>query len=113
MIPGLNSREARAMMRKMGIKQEEIDAELVIIKAHDKDFVIRNPKVSKVNMMGQETFQVVGSIEEVEKDAIADISEDDIATVIGQTSCTREEAIELLEESNGNLAQAILKLQNK
>lgn len=113
MIPGLNSREARAMMRKMGIKQEEIDAELVIIKTHDKDFVIRNPQVSKVNMMGQETFQVAGSIEEVEKDSKVDISEEDIATVIEQTNCTREEAIEALEEGNGNLAEAILKLQNK
>jgi len=67
MIPGLNSREAKAMMRKMGIRQEEIDAELVIIKAHDKDFVIRNPQVSRVNMMGQETFQISGEIEEAEK----------------------------------------------
>ncbi len=113
MFPGVSPREMQKTMKRLGIKQEEIDAELVIIKAHDKDFVIRNPKVSKVNMMGQETFQVVGNIEEVEKDAIADISEEDIATVIGQTSCTREEAIEALEESNGNLAEAILKLQNK
>ena len=113
MIPGLNSREAKAMMRKMGIKQEEIDAELVIIKTHDKDFVIRNPQVSRVNMMGQETFQVVGSIEEVEKDAKAEINEEDIDMVMDQTNCTKEEAMEAIEESGGNLAEAILKLQNK
>ncbi len=113
MIPGLNSREAKAMMRKMGIRQEEINAELVIIKTPDKDLLIRNPQVSRVNMMGQETFQVVGSIEEVEKDAKPEISEDDIATVISQTNCTREEALEALDESSGNLAEAILKLQNK
>ena len=113
MFPGMNPREMQKAMKRLGIKQEEIDAELVIIKTHDKDLVIRNPQVSRVNMMGQETFQVVGSIEEVEKDAKAEINEEDIDTVIGQTSCTKEEALEAIEESNGNLAEAILKLQNK
>ena len=113
MFPGMNPREMQKAMKRLGIRQEEIDAELVIIKTHDKDLVIRNPQVSRVNMMGQETFQVVGSIEEVEKDAKAEINEEDIYTVIGQTSCTKEEALEAIEESNGNLAEAILKLQNK
>ena len=113
MFPGMNPREMQKAMKRLGIRQEEIDAELVIIKTHDKDLVIRNPQVSRVNMMGQETFQVVGSIEEVEKDAKAEINEEDIDTVIGQTSCTKEEALEAIEESNGNLAEAILKLQNK
>ncbi len=113
MIPGLNSREAKAMMRKMGIKQEEIEAEIVIIKTADKDLVIRNPQVSKVNMMGQETFQIVGTIEEVEKETEAEISEDDIATVIEQANCSKEEAIGALEGSKGNIAEAILKLQQK
>ena len=113
MFPGVSPREMQKAMKRLGIKQEEIDAELVIIKTHDKDLVIRNPQVSRVNMMGQETFQVVGSIEEVEKDAKAEINEEDIDTIIGQTNCTKEEAMEAIEESNGNLAEAILKLQNK
>ena len=113
MFPGVSPREMQKAMKRLGIRQEEIDAELVIIKTHDKDFVIRNPQVSKVNMMGQETFQVVGSLEEVEKDSKSEISEDDVATVTQQTSCTRAEAIEALDESNGNLAEAILKLQKK
>ena len=100
-------------MKKLGIKQEEIDAELVIIKTADKDFVIKNPHVSKVNMMGQETFQISGDITEADKDTKADIEEDDIATVIEQTSCSKEEALEALKQSNGNLAEAILKLQNR
>ena len=113
MFPGVSPREMQKAMKKLGIRQEEIDAELVIIKTRDKDFVIRNPQVSKVNMMGQETFQVAGSIEEVEKDTQSEINEEDIATVIEQTSCTKEEAIEALKESSGNLAEAILKLHNK
>ena len=92
---------------------EEIDAEIVIIKTPGKELVIKNPQVSKVNMMGQETFQVVGDITEVEKDQEVQINEEDISTVVEQTKCTREEAKEALEQNNGNLAEAILKLQNK
>ena len=112
MFPGMNPREMQKAMKRLGIKQEEIDAELVIIKTAGKDLVIKNPHVSKVNMMGQESLQIVGDIIEVEREK-ADISEDDIATVTEQTSCTREDALEALEQSNGNLAEAILKLQNK
>ena len=111
MFPGINPREMQKAMKRLGIKQEEIDAELVVIKAHDKDIVIKNPHVSKINMMGQETIQVVGDIEEVDKEEKAEISEEDVATVMEQANCTKEVALEALENSNGNLAEAILKLQ--
>ena len=111
MFPGMNPRDMKNAMKRLGIKQEEIDAEIVIIKTADKDILIKNPQVSKVNMMGQETFQIVGEIEETSRDDKVEISEDDHATVIDQTNCSREDALEALEESNGNLAEAILKLQ--
>lgn len=113
MFPGMNPREMQKAMKRLGIKQEEIDAELVIIKTAGKDLIISNPQVSKVNMMGQESIQVIGDITEVEKSEEAEINEDDIATVMDQTGCTKEEAMEALEQSKGNLAEAILKLQNK
>ena len=113
MFPGMNPREMQKAMKRMGIKQEEIDAQVVIIKTADKDLIIKNPQVSKVNMMGQESFQISGEIEEVEKEEDAKVNEDDVATVIEQTGCSREEAVEALEQCNGNLAEAILKLQNK
>ena len=113
MIPGMNPREMQKVMKRLGIKQEEIEAELVIIKTADKDFVIKNPQVSKVNMMGQETFQVVGHITEVDKEGNAETNDDDMDTVMEQTNCTKEEALQALQQSNGNLAEAILKLQNK
>ena len=113
MFPGMNPREMQKAMKRLGIKQEEIDAELVIIRTSDKDLIIRNPQVSRVNMMGQETFQVSGEIEEAEKDTKAEINDDDISTVIGQTGCSRDDAINALEAANGNLAEAIMKLQNK
>lgn len=109
----MNPREMEKAMKRLGIKQEEIDAEEVIIRTPEKEFVIRNPHVSKINMMGQETFQVVGNITEVERNDKIEMSDDDMLTIMEQTSCSREEALEALEESKGNLAEAILRLQNK
>jgi len=111
MFPGINPREMQKAMKRLGMKQEDIDAELVIIKTADKDLVIKNPHVSKINMMGQETIQVVGDITEVSRNQDEEISEDDLTTIIEQTNCTREQALEALQSSNGNLAEAILKLQ--
>ena len=113
MFPGMNPREMQKAMKRLGIRQEEIDAEIVIIKTADKELVIKNPHVTKVNMMGQETLQVVGDITEVDRNERIDISNDDTETVMAQTNCSREEALEALEESDGNLAEAILKLQKK
>ena len=113
MIPGINPRDMQNAMKRLGIKQEEIDAQEVIIKTPDSEIVIHNPQVSKVNMMGQESLQIVGDIEEVEKQTQPEISSDDIETVIDQTSCTKEEAVQAIEEANGNLAEAIIKLQSR
>ena len=99
-------------MKRLGIRQEEIEAEEVIIKTKDKSLIIKHPQVSKVNMMGQETIQVIGDITEMDNDK-SKINDEDIATVIEQTNCTEEEALEALQESKGNLAEAILKLQAK
>ena len=63
-------------------------------------------------MMGQETFQIVGDVVEMDTDKVV-INNDDIETIIKQTNCSREEALDALEESSGNLAKAILRLQNK
>ena len=113
MFPGMNPRDVEKAMKRLGITQEEIEAELVIIKTAEKDLIIKNPHVSKVNMMGQETIQVVGNIIEVDRKDEMQIKEEDIQTIIAQTNCTREQALNALEVSDGNLAIAILKLQNK
>ena len=113
MLPGMqmNSRQMRQAMKKMGINQEELDATEVIIRLPDRDLVIINPEVSKVNMMGQETYQVVGEVTERERDVAPDINEEDIDTVVEQTGVSREDAQAAILEANGDLAEAILKLQ--
>lgn len=96
------------MMKKMGIKQEELEASEVIIKLEDKELVIKNPTVAKIEMGGNSSFQVSGEVEERELEA--GISEDDVKTVAEQANCTEEQAKQALEKENGDLAKAILSL---
>lgn len=109
MFPGINPKQIEKMMKQMGVKQIDIPAEEVIIKLKDKDIIIKNPKVSKVNMMGQETIQITGDIEE--REIKAPISEDDVKVVAEQANVSLEEAEKALIETKGNLAEAILKLK--
>lgn len=105
----MNPRMMKQAMKKMGIKQEEIDANEVIIKCPDKEIVITNPSVSKVNMMGQETYQITG--EEEERTRQVEINEDDVKTVMEQADVDEKTARKAIEEYQGDLAQAILFLK--
>ncbi|NQU79198.1 nascent polypeptide-associated complex protein [Candidatus Woesearchaeota archaeon] len=112
MIPGMNPRKMAQMMKRMGIQQVEIPATEVIIRTPDKELIITDPQVSKVNMMGQETLQIVGDIHEREISTEPDISEDDIKTVMEQANVSEEDARKALEENKGDLAASIMSLQN-
>lgn len=108
MFPNMNPRQVEQAMKKLGVKQVEIDASEVIIKCSDKTLVVRDPHVVKVNMMGQESLQITGEITEE-----ASMSADDVATVAAQAHVSAEEARHALEEARGDLAEAILALQKK
>jgi len=60
----LDPRQLQKAMEQMGVKQKEIEATEVIIKTKDKDILIKNPQVMKITMMGNESFQVSGVVEE-------------------------------------------------
>ena len=103
----INPKQLERIARQMGMKMETIDAEEVIIKTKDKDIIISNPQVSKVNMMGQETFQITGSVSEKSKQ---ELSEEDIKIIIEKTGVSEEEAKDALKET-GSVAEAIIKLK--
>jgi len=109
MFPGMNPRKMQQMMKRMGIKQEEIPATMVVIKTPDKDIIITEPEVSKVNMMGKETFQVSGNVTERAK--APEISPSDIRTVMEQAKVDEEVARKALEAAGGDIAKAIMDLQ--
>ncbi|MBI1969911.1 nascent polypeptide-associated complex protein [Candidatus Woesearchaeota archaeon] len=110
MFPGMNPKDVQKAMKKLGIKQEEIPATEVVIKTPENEIVITSPQVLKVDMMGQETFQISGEIHVRERKAELDISEEDIKTVMEQANCSRKVAEQALQET-GDIAAAILKLQ--
>lgn len=111
MMPGMNPKDMAKAMKRMGIKQHDIEAEQVIICCQDKNIVFNNPQVAKINMMGQETWQITGESQEEEISTEPEIKEDDIKTVMEQTGKNREEAEQALQETKGDLAQAIINLQ--
>jgi nascent polypeptide-associated complex subunit alpha len=115
MFPGMNmnSSQMKQAMKKMGITQNNLDAEKVIIRLHDRDIIIDSPDVAKVNMMGQETYQIIGEAREELRDTTPQIDEEDIQTVISQTSVSREDAIDAINDAEGDLAQAIMSLKKE
>ena len=109
MFPKLDPKKMQAIMSQMGIKQEEIDANRVIIETPEKNIIINNPSVVKINMQGQDSFQISGDISEEEAEQ-EDNTEEDIKTIIEKTGCSEEQAKQALEKANGDLAEAILSL---
>ena len=105
MFGGIDPKKMQAMMKQIGIKQEEIPALRVIIEKEDGKTIIENPNVQKVVMQGQESWQITGEARE-EKEAF---SENDIKMVMEKTGKSRAEVESALEET-GDLAEAILRL---
>ena len=129
----MNPRKMKQMMKQMGIDVEEIDAERVVIETADGDLVFDGAQVTKMDAQGQETYQIVGSpnqvddagvsggdaadpaLDEGDEDADdgddAGIPEEDIALVAQQAGVSKADAKEALEAANGEPARAISNLQ--
>jgi nascent polypeptide-associated complex subunit alpha len=103
---GIDQKKMQALMKQIGVSQQEIDSKKVIIEKEDGKIIIENPVVTKISFQGQESFQISGEI----KEEIFGFSEEDIETVMKKTGVKREKAIEALKNSSGDLAKAILEL---
>jgi nascent polypeptide-associated complex subunit alpha len=107
-LGGLNPKKMQAMMKQMGIKQEEIEASRVVIDKTDGDkIVIENPNVMKINMQGQESWQISGDAKEED---VEGIKEEDVQLVVEKTGKSEKEARGALEGANGEIAEAIMAL---
>ena len=109
MLPGINPKQLQQAMKQLGMKQEEIDAQEVIIKCSDKELIIRNPNVQKINMMGQESLQITGEIEERE---LEKFKEEDVKLIMEQTGMSESVVREKLSENDGDIAKTILELED-
>ena len=114
MIPGMNKKQMKQMerqMKKMGMKMEDLEGvREVIIRFDEKELIIDNPSVSLMNVMGQETYQIEGQAREVELEYEIEIPDEDIEMVANSANVSEDEARQALEECKGDLAEAIMKL---
>ena len=110
----MNPRQMKQMerqMKRMGMDMKEIPGVIeVIIRFEDKELIIPDAEVSLMNVMGQETFQVAGNPIEIEIENKLSIPVEDIEMVANQANVTKDEAEEALIATDGDLAEAILKL---
>ncbi|MCX8170969.1 MAG: nascent polypeptide-associated complex protein [Candidatus Bathyarchaeota archaeon] len=110
----ISPREARRLMQRMGLNMTTLNVTEVILKTMDKEIVIENPEVTVLDLQGQKVFQVAGGkISEKSIKKKAEIPEEDILLVAQQANVSFEEAKAALEQTNGDLAQAILLLSQK
>ena len=108
----INPREARRMMQRMGMSMGAMpDVEQVIFKTSTKEIIVENPEVAVMEMQGQKIFQVTGEkiVEKTVEKAVK-IPEEDVQLVATQASVSPEQARAALEQTEGDLAQAILLL---
>lgn len=109
----IDNRQARRLMERMGIEMKEIkEVEKVVIVTRDKELIINNPSVSEINAQGNRIFQVSGQVVEQRRQT-EKFTEEDILLVQQQAGVDRAKAISALEESEGEVARAILKLTTK
>jgi nascent polypeptide-associated complex subunit alpha len=129
---GLNPRKMKQMMEQMGIDLEELDAEEVVIRTPDEELVFTDAQVQRMDAQGQATYQVVGSPESrprgedggdaesvetdageatAEDDASAAIPDSDVEIVAARTGASEDAAREALEETGGDLAAAVERLE--
>ena len=114
-MPGMgrmNPRMMKKLQKQLKNSTEDIDATEVIIRTKDKEVYFNNPSVTSMNMMGQQSYQVVGEPQErgLGGEESTSIPEEDIELVASQAGVSHEKAKEALEECGGEPAEAIIKL---
>ena len=108
MFPGgINPKQMGQMMKRMGIKNDELDAkEVIIFLNNGKKIRIENPQVQSIEMQGNKTFTVAGNATEE-----SGVPQEDIDLVAEQTGVSKENAKKALEAANGDIAEAIIELK--
>lgn len=117
MLP-VSNKQVEKIMKQLGVKQEQLEAEEAVIKLSDKRLVVKNPQVIKVNFQGVETLQVTGDIEEQpleeqqqSKQPEQLFTDEDVKTVSEKAGVEELTAKEALEKTKGDLAEAIMMLK--
>ena len=109
----INPREANRMMQRMGMQVKQVDdVTRVIIESASKRIVIDSPEVAIVTVQGQTVYQVGGGTAREEGPG-GESPQEDAKLVASQAEVSVEEAAKALQQSGGDLAQAIIILKGK
>jgi len=110
MMPGrMNPRQMNQMMKRLGINIKEIEnVTKVIIETDSKKYIFDGAEVTIMDAQGQKTYQITGKPRIVAKKE--GIPKEDINLVMEQTGKSATEAKKALEETKGDIAEAIMKL---
>ncbi|MEM4256914.1 MAG: nascent polypeptide-associated complex protein [Candidatus Diapherotrites archaeon] len=113
MFPGLGNdpKKMKQMLQQFGIKTEDLDANRVIIESQSKTLVIEKPSITLMKVQGQSIYTIIGNALEQKKDL--EIPEADINLVAEQAKVSKEQALNALKDSKGDIAEAIQKLLEK
>ncbi|EQD34739.1 nascent polypeptide-associated complex protein [mine drainage metagenome] len=113
-MPNMDPRTLKNLMSKMGIKSSEIAADSVTIECSDRDIIVRNPQVTRIEAQGMVSFQVSGDIEEKEKSVDVEITEDDIHMVMEKSGIDdKDKAEQALRAAGGDIAEAIMRIKEQ
>lgn len=111
---GMDPRQMSMMMKKLGIDVTDLDdVQEVVVRTPTKDYVFKEASVSIMKAQGSETWQVSGTPEEVEHEVKLAASPEDIQMVAEQTDRSEDDARAALQETNGDIAEAIVRLSGE
>ncbi|MDP8003484.1 MAG: nascent polypeptide-associated complex protein [Caldisphaera sp.] len=118
---GVNPKDLKKAMKRMGMEMEELKATNISINTEDgSTYIVDSPQVMIIKARGQPTMlYIIGEPKKVEnkenkeikKESIMEISEEDIKLVMDQTGVDEATARNALRETNGDIAEAILRLK--
>jgi len=111
---GTSPKKLERMMKQMGIDMEALEGvESVRIVTATEEIEVMDAQVAVIDARGQKSLQVSGDIVRNPRGAGSAgpaITDEDVRLVVEQTGKSDAEARAALEASDGDLAQAILKL---
>ena len=112
MIPGMNPRKMKQMMKQLGMDVKPIDdVQEIIIRTPAGTYTFGPVEVARMTIQGVATYQISGG-EPTFEPLKTEIPAEDISLVAEQTGVTPEDAKKALEASGGDIADAILKLSD-
>ncbi|MEN6341293.1 MAG: nascent polypeptide-associated complex protein [Methanospirillum sp.] len=114
MLPGgINPKQMKAMMKKMGMEVAPIEnVSSIVITTPEGRYVFDEAEVVAMTMQGVTTYQISGGEPRFEP-AAPEIPEDDVALVAEQAGVSADEARTALAAANGDIAGAILALADR